>query len=174
MLNVQSQRIATERLPLQIKLMPHQRAMVYEMLMIENRDAAYAMMSDKPGAGKTYAVLALIYFLNKVMFPAKKHVNMIVVPYNICTQWKHSMEKIYGPSGLMIKYKTLTEYSEMMSLYIDPSVLMEYDILLTTSLYFDNLAKTLASLRLRLRRVFFDEADTIKSLLMTFILLLPY
>lgn len=171
-LSKQSDRAATHKLPLKVKLMPHQQAMVYQMLQIEKslitKENAYAMMSDKPGAGKTYAILAMLYITNQVIFKdVKPHVNLIVVPYNICTQWKQSMEAIYGGSGELIKYKVLTEYSDMMSLYIEPQNLLQYDVLLTTSLYFDTIANTLRSLKLKIQRVFFDEADTIKSLLST-------
>ena len=187
----ESPRVATQKLPLLVQLMPHQKAMVYSMLMIEEKlkhgraagnivGEMYAMMSDKPGAGKTFAVLAFIYFADKVAStgatstratstratstgtkPAKS-VNLIVVPYNICTQWKDSMVRIFGP---LVKYKVLTEYADIMRLYTSPEELMGYDILLTTSLYFSNIASTLNSLNLRVKRVFFDEADTIKSLL---------
>lgn len=156
-----------EKLPLGVKLMPHQRAMLYKMILMENEvvgtNNAYAMMSDKPGAGKTYAILSMIYFMDKVLFK-RKHVTLIVVPYNICTQWLQSMEKIYGNR---VSYKTVTDYSHIMSLYTKPEELLQYDILLTTSLYFHNIASTLESLKITLRRVFFDEADTIKNLLQT-------
>jgi SNF2 family DNA or RNA helicase len=164
--------VALHGLPLRVKLMPHQQAMVYRMLQLEksliSKPNAYAMMSDKPGAGKTYAILAMLYITNKLIFKnMQPHVNLIVVPYNICTQWKESMEKIYGLTGETMKYKVLTEYADMMSLYVEPEKLMQYDVLLTTSLYFDSLASTLMSLKLKIQRVFFDEADTIKNLLGT-------
>jgi hypothetical protein len=173
MLTKDSYRIATNKLPFLVQLMPHQKAMVYEMVMAENnvrqnQSTRYAMMSDKPGAGKTFAILAFIYFSDKVVFGGKKHnVNLIVVPYNICTQWKQSIERIFGPSGKVLKYRVLTEYADMMRLYVEPEELLQYDILLTTSLYFDSLASTINSLKMRLKRVFFDEADTIKNLLQT-------
>lgn len=163
-------RISTDKLPLGVKLMPHQRALLYKMILVENdlvgTEKSYTMMSDKPGAGKTFAVLTMIYFMDKILFQGKrKHVTLIVVPYNICTQWMHSMERLYGISGKLVSYKILTEYSHIMSLYTNPDELLQYDILLTTSLYFHNIAGTLESLKIVLRRVFFDEADTIQNLL---------
>lgn len=159
--------------PLLIKLMPHQRAIVYKMIILElqieiENKHNYAMMSDAPGAGKTYAFLAFLYIMNRMIYPKKRpQVNIIVVPYNICTQWKESLNKIFGPSGNMIKYSLFTEYSDIMKLYTNTTALFEYDILLTTSLYFDNIAKTLNSLKLKVKRVIFDEADTISNLLST-------
>lgn len=168
-----SKKMSMNDTPFLIKLMPHQRAMVYKMIMLElqieiENKYNYAMMSDAPGAGKTYALLAFIYIMNRMIYPKKKpQVNIIVVPYNICTQWKKSIESIFGPSGNMIKYLLFTEYSDIMKLYTNTTTLFEYDILLTTSLYFDNIAKTLNSLKLKVKRVIFDEADTISNLLST-------
>lgn len=168
-----SPKIATDKLPFFVQLMPHQKAIIYEMLMVEDRirqdKNRYAMMSDKPGAGKTFAILGFIYFSDKVVFARKKErsVNLIVVPYNICTQWKDSMIRLFGPSERVLNYKVLLEYADVMKLYVNTEELLGNDIILTTSLYFDNIANTLKSLKIKLRRVFFDEADTIKNLLQT-------
>lgn len=157
--------------PILIKLMNHQRAMVYNMIQLElniinnKYNDAYAMMSDKVGAGKTYAMLAYIYIMNKMIFKNKKQVNIIIVPFNICTQWKQSLFSIFGMSGNIIKYYTITQYSDIISLYTNTNTLFEYDILLTTSLYFDSIAKTINSLNHKIERVIFDEADTISKLL---------
>lgn len=172
MINSHSHRMNTDSTPLKIKLMPHQKAMVYRMLNIEKKlyakPNAFAMMSDKPGAGKSYAILAFLFYTNKIIFKAsKQHVNLIVVPYNICTQWHAYFHKIYGPPGVILNYTLLTEYKDVMGLYVNPSYLLQNDVVLTTSLYFDTIAKTCASLHLKIQRVFFDEADTIKNLLMT-------
>jgi len=173
-----SRKMAMHDVPVLIKLMPHQRAMVYKMIMMELQidknyrndigNHRYAMMSDKPGAGKTYGMLAFLYIMNKMIYPKKKpNVNLIVVPYNICTQWKNSLNAIFGHSERMMKYSLFTEYSDIMKLYTNTTALFEYDILLTTSLYFDNIAKTINSLNIKVSRVIFDEADTIANLLST-------
>ena len=172
MLNVSSARLNTDKLPLNVQLMPHQKAMVHRMLDIEKglifRENAFGMMSDKPGSGKTYAVLAFLYVTNKIIFKGGTQVNIIVVPYNICTQWKTSMEKLYGPSDNVenkMKYMILTEYQDVMMLYSSPGTLLNHDILLTTSMYFSHIASSLKSLKLNIHRVLFDEADTIQNLL---------
>ena len=172
MISRRSERFDTDSLPLKVNLMPHQKAMVYGMLQKEGRlygkPQAYAMMSDQPGCGKSYAILAMLYITNKIIFKNKRpHVNLIVVPYNICSQWHVYMNKMYGGSGLLLKYKILVEYSDFMTVYVNPESLLDYDIILTTSLYFDTIAKTVQSLNLEIQRVFFDEADTIKTLLVT-------
>lgn len=169
MLDSTSKRISFDKVGLGVQLMTHQKAIVYDAIIKENNNInsenAYAMMSDLPGAGKTYAILAMIYFSNKYLFPQHKHITLIVVPYNICTQWKESMNNMFGGSGKLIDYKVLLEYGDIISLYHEPESLNKYDIILTTSLYFSNLAGTLNSLKIKVRRVFFDEADTIKNLL---------
>lgn len=167
-----SPRIDTSRLPLGVDLKPHQRALLHEMLQIEKRVFAnpsfhFALMSDKPGAGKTYAVLALIFIANRIIFynRARPAVNLIVVPYNIFTQWKQSMDIIFRDTD--IRYKSFIEYADITKLFTDQDILKENDILLTTSLYYDTIANTLRSNRIVLDRVIFDEADTIKGLLQT-------
>ena len=137
-----SKKMSMKDTPLLIKLMHHQRAVIYKMIMMElkidkENQHRYGMLSDKPGSGKTFCVLAYLYIMNKMIYPKKKpNVNIIIVPYNICSQWKNSLESIFGPSGNMIKYSLFTEYSDIMKLYTNTEALFEYDILLTTSLYF--------------------------------------
>jgi hypothetical protein len=105
-------------------------------------------------------VLALIYFAIKRL--NSKGANIIVVPHNIYSQWVASIEKFLGT---ILTYKLLLEYSEINLLFSNPNMLYQYDIILTTSLYYDVFASTVSSIGLNVRRVFFDEADTIKNLL---------
>lgn len=150
--------------PFKIKLKPHQEALLYKVLDIDEKVSystiPYGVMSDKPGSGKTYVVLALIYFSIKHL--NSKGANIIVVPHNIYTQWVTSIEKLLGNK---LTYKLLLEYSDINLLYTNPSMLYENDIILTTSLYYDVFASTVKAMGLNVRRVFFDEADTIKKLL---------
>jgi len=170
----ESPRIETSQLPILIKLMPHQKAMVYKMMEIEKKlfgsgTHPFAMMSDKPGAGKSYAILTFLYITNRIIFKNNHpHVNIIVVPYNICTQWHTYMSNIYGPpSNSVIKYMLLTEYKDITTLYTRPHNIIDNDVILTTSLYYHVLAQTIKSLNIQVQRVFYDEADTIKNLIMT-------
>lgn len=163
-LNNQSKRLNLTNNPFGVKLKPHQEALLYKTLNIDQNcsytNNAFGVLSDKPGSGKTYVVLAMIYFAIK--FLNSKGANIIVVPHNIYSQWVSSIDKL-----LMNKltYKLLLEYSEINLLYTKPSLIYSYDIILTTSLYYDVFAATLKTLKLNVRRVFFDEADTIKNLL---------
>ena len=110
-------------------------------------------MNDKPGAGKTYAILGLIHYTDK-------RCNIIVVPQNIILQW---CESIHNFSDGLIKYKRMTEYSDMLDLYNVSNDLFKYDILLTTPLYYNMIATTMKSNFLNVGRVFFDEIDSICS-----------
>ena len=163
-ITAESKRLNLTKNPFKVKLKPHQEALLYKALDIDEKfsysDNPYGVMSDKPGSGKTYVVLALIYFAIKHL--KSKGANIIVVPHNIYTQWVTSIEKLLGNK---LTYKLLLEYSDINLLYTKPLMLYEYDIILTTSLYYDVFASTLKTMNLNVRRVFFDEADTIKNLL---------
>jgi SNF2 family DNA or RNA helicase len=163
-LTEQSKRLNLTVNPFYIKLKPHQEALLYKTLEIDEKcsftNNRFGVMSDKPGSGKTYVVLALIYFSIKHL--NSKGANIIVVPHNIYTQWVTSIEKLLGNK---LTFKLLLEYSDINILYTNPSMLYNYDIILTTSLYYDTIATTLKTINLNVRRVFFDEADTIKNLL---------
>jgi SNF2 family DNA or RNA helicase len=159
-----SKRMNLNNNPFKIHLKPHQEALLYKVLDIDekmsNSNIPYGVMSDKPGSGKTYVVLALIYFAIKYL--NSKGANIIVVPHNIYTQWVTSIKKFLGDK---LTFKLLLEYSDINLLYTTPDMLYQYDIILTTSLYYDTFASTVKSMNLNVRRVFFDEVDTIKNLL---------
>jgi hypothetical protein len=163
-LTEKSKRMNLNNNPFKIKLKPHQEALLYKVLDVDEKvsfsNVPYGVMSDKPGSGKTYVVLAMIYFAIK--FLNSKGANIIVVPHNIYTQWVNSIKKFLGE---LLTFKLLLEYSDINLLYTNPSMLYQHDIILTTSLYYDTFASTVSSLKLNVRRTFFDEADTIKNLL---------
>jgi hypothetical protein len=163
-LTEKSKRMNLNNNPFKIKLKPHQEALLYKVLDIDEKvsysNIPYGVMSDKPGSGKTYVVLALIYFATKYL--NSKGANIIVVPHNIYTQWVTSINKFLGDK---LTFKLLLEYSDINLLYTNPNMLYQNDIILTTSLYYDTFASTVKSLNLNVRRTFFDEVDTIKNLL---------
>lgn len=161
-----SKQINMDKYPLKVKLMLHQKAMIYQMIMFEQQDTKFAIMSNEVGSGKTYSVLAYIYFMNIIAHPTKNHINLIVVPFNICSQWVQSMEIIFGiGNDALLKYRTLLDYGDMMAVFTNPQSLLDYDIILTTSLYYHSIAKSFNTMKVSVKRLFFDEADTIKNLL---------
>lgn len=141
-------------LDINIKLKEHQLAIIKRCIDIEDINiCGLGIMSDKPGAGKTYAILGFIYYSGKKR-------NIIVVPQNIIKQWCNSINLF---SNGKLKYKKLTEYSDILDLYNKETTLIDYDILITTSLYYNVIATTMKSNDIRVERVFFDEIDSISN-----------
>lgn len=148
-----------------IKLKNHQLAMIKRCLDIENQnEAQFGIMNDKPGTGKTYAIISLIYLdiLKRIENSEQneKKTNIIIVPQNIYTQWTTSIEKFGGN----IKYAKYINYSDVIFLYMEQNNLSQYDIILTTSSYYNLIATTISSLNIKVNRVFFDEIDSIANL----------
>jgi len=135
-----------------IILKDHQLAIINKCIEIEeNNMCNFGIMNDKPGTGKTYALLGLIHY-------TKKKPNIIIVPQNIILQWCESINIF---SNGKIKYKKLIDYSDILDFYNMDTKLFDYDILLTTSLYYNLIATTLKSNFLNVERVIFDEIDSI-------------
>jgi len=146
---------------LNIILKDHQLCIIKRSLEIEeNNICNFGIMSDKPGTGKTYAILGLIYYEKKLK--KKNKLNIIIVPQNIIIQWCNSINNF---SNGLLTYKKLIEYTDILDLYsINPSF-FNYDIIITTSLFYNVIATTLESKFLKVDRIFFDEIDSISSLL---------
>ena len=135
-----------------ITLKDHQLAIIKKCIIIEEVNiCGLGIMSDKPGTGKTYAILGYIY-------NSKKKRNIIIVPQNIIQQWCDSIHKF---SNGKLKYKKLTEYNDILELYnINANdnaniELFDYDILITTSLYYNVISTTITSNFLNIENVFF-------------------
>ena len=142
-----------------IILKNHQLAMLKRCIDIENiSDNKFGIMNDKPGTGKTYVILSLIYETK-----ASEKTNIIVVPHNIYSQWIFSIEKF----SKNLSYKKFIEYDNIMQLYIKPDILKKNDIILTTSSYYHIIATTLSSLNININRIFFDEIDSISNIICT-------
>ena len=163
-LNKNSKRLPTADNPFKIKLKSHQEALLYRVLELDEKvpktNLPFGIMSDKPGSGKTFVILALIYY--SVKFFNSKGANIIVVPHNIYGQWIGAIDKFLGK---LLRYNCLIDYKEINQLYTDSSILYNYDIIITTPIMYDVLAATVNSLNAYVRRVFFDEADSMKNLL---------
>lgn len=153
---------------LKIPLKKHQLAMLYRCLSIEkniyrSNDYPYGIMCDKAGAGKTAVIISLI--LADKMLCGGKTQNLIVVPQNIHTQWIKEFKKFAGDS---IKVKSFTEYADISGLFMDPGMIKEneYDVLITTTLYYDMIINTLRQNNIAIKRLIFDEIDTVASSVM--------
>jgi len=137
-----------------ILLKDHQLSMIQRCINIEEINISnIGIMSDKPGCGKTYAILGFILV-------TQKKGNIIVVPQNIISQWCDSIHKF---SDGLLKYKKFTQYNDILDLYNENTQLFDYDILITTSLYYNVIATTMSSNFQKANRIFFDEIDSISS-----------
>ena len=163
-LNNESKKLHTVENPFKIKLKSHQEALLYRILELDDKASKtpipFGIMSDKPGSGKTFVILAMIYY--SIKFFNSKGANIIVVPHNIYTQWIGAIDIFLGKS---LKYVCLIEYNEINQLYTNSSILYNNDIIITTPLIYDIFAGTINSLGLHVRRIFFDEADSMKNIL---------
>ena len=163
-LNEKSKRLYVDENIFKIKLKPHQETLLYRVLELDEKapktNIPFGIMSDKPGSGKTFVILALIYY--SIKFFNSKGANIIVVPHGIYTQWITAIDIFLGKK---LKYICLIDYNEINQLYTDSSILYNNDIILTTPLMYDIFAGTINSLNLYVRRIFFDEADSMKKIL---------
>ena len=140
-----------------IQLKDHQLASIYKTQQIEDFNLVpFGIMSDKPGAGKTYTILGHIY-------ESGLKNNLIVVPQNIIQQWT---ESIYAFSDGSLSFKKLLHYSDIMDFYnSDHQNYNTYDIYLTSSLFYHSLCAALNSNFLKMNRIFFDEIDSISNII---------
>ena len=140
-----------------IQLKDHQLASIHKAQQIEAFNMVpFGIMSDKPGSGKTYSILGHIY-------ESGLKNNLIVVPQNIIQQWT---ESIYSFSDGLLHFKKLLNYSDIMDFYHnDNQNYNEYHIYLTSSLFYHSLTSALNSNFLKMNRIFFDEIDSISSII---------
>lgn len=140
-----------------ITLKNHQLASVYKALDIEKFHVLpYGIMNDKPGSGKTYTILSLIYH-------SQTKNNLIVIPQNLITQWTESI--IHFSDGLL-SFKKILNYSDIIEFYDENNHFFDkYHIYLTSSLFYHSLCTTFNSYFLKMNRIFFDEIDSISNIL---------
>ena len=146
-----------------IILKPHQKALLYKALQIDEKfkesELNFGLFSDIPGSGKSFVILALIYFI-KLFENNKKSCFLIVVPNNIFYQWVECINIFCD-----LKVKILTENVDINKLHSDKLMLQNYDIIITTPILYTILSLTTVQINYNFRGVFFDEADTMKNLL---------
>ena len=148
--------LADHPINIDIKLKNHQLALLQRCLEIEKAGNKFGIMNDKPGTGKTFVILSLIYQTIQTNTN-----NIIVVPQNIYTQWIENLERFSN----RLCYLKLINYDNILSLYNDPNILFKYNIILITSSFYHILSTTLESLNIYIDRVFFDEIDSISNLI---------
>ena len=105
---------------------------------------------------KAYTVLATILW-EKIRF--KKTQNLIVIPYNLYKQW-YDYIRNYSE---FLNFIGFIEYSDITSLYFNSNIINNYDILLTTTLYYSVICDCLISNNSTLNRVIIDEIDSVSG-----------
>jgi superfamily II DNA or RNA helicase len=138
-------------------LWEHQKAMLYKCLQIEKK-SHIGVLADKPGTGKTFVVLSLV-----LQTISSNPCNLIVVPQNIFSQWDSSIKSFCDLTK--INYVSFTNYSDISNLYMDTKVLKDKHMILTTSLYYHLVTGIINNIGVKISRVFFDEIDSINSML---------
>ncbi|RYF06989.1 MAG: hypothetical protein EOO40_08685, partial [Deltaproteobacteria bacterium] len=106
--------------------------------------------------------VALALPLAEKMAYRRASLNIVVVPQNICMQWKAEVAKFTGTS---LKTLLLVEYSAVANLTFSPTSITQYDIVLTTPMFFQTVADFCQQSNVKPRRVIVDEADTIASMI---------
>ena len=139
-----------------IALKPHQLAMLKRCKEIEAKRKGFGVMKDPPGSGKTYVILSLI--LQDIAMKDKS-TNIVVVPQNIYTQWETAITNFSNN----IQYAKYIEYSQVYSLYFNPSF-HGIHIVLTTPVYFNVINDALETAKTRVNRIIIDEIDSITFL----------
>lgn len=137
-----------------IKLKPHQLAMLQRCKDIEMLNKGYGIMADKPGAGKTFVMLSL------VLNDQQKEKSIVVVPHNIYNQWIEAIQT-FSPC---MKYVSYVNYQDITDLYFTKQI-PECDIIITTALYYHTVTDSLHESNNRVKRVFLDEVDSIDNVL---------
>lgn len=179
MLTTKSPRDTNFRFPngSKISLLPHQQTLLYHCYNIIEVElkARFAMMNDPPGSGKTYVLLAMV--CRDLFFPdgrrrvpvgLSKQKTIIVVPFNIHTQWMDAASRCFtseGSSGSAVRIKSLTQYTDLSSLMFSPQIIRENDVLLTTSLYYASLSSAMRQQGYAVKRLVIDETDKVGALL---------
>lgn len=144
-----------------VPLTKYQKAILYKAFVeIENKGMKFGFMGDKPGAGKTAAILSLVA-AEKVI--NKNSQTVIVVPQNLLNQWESEIKKFCSEN---IKTVVIDSYSLIREFYdVDNHAYYKsFDIILTTSTFYKLLQDTLVPMNYFVKRVIFDEVDSAESI----------
>ena len=91
----------------------------------------------------------------------RRSLNMVVVPQNICMQWRDEIAKFAGD---LLAVHMVVGYADL-NLLTGPAALSKFDVLLTTPSFFVTLAEFCEQYQVAPRRVIVDEADTICNMI---------
>ncbi len=144
-----------------VPLTKYQKAILYKAFVdIESKGMKFGFMGDKPGVGKTAAILSLVA-AEKVI--NKNSQTIIVVPQNLLNQWENEIKKFCSEN---IKTIVIDSYASAIRDFYDVEnhkYYKSFDIILTTSTLYKLLQDTMTSKGYFVKRVIFDEVDSAES-----------
>lgn len=126
------------------------------------------IMTDPPGSGKTYVMLALI------AMDISDTCNVVIAPKNIIKQWEQSCSAIYGPKDdIEIEVPwTVADYSAISRLYLNSNAFINYRVILLEQSLIDTFALAWGgALALKhgptnpIHRTIIDEIDNLSGLM---------
>jgi hypothetical protein len=161
-----------------ITLARHQQASIYKCGEIE-KHSRYVLLRDKIGAGKTYTTLGYLRAIRDEMISQTASttlgsklrrlfgnvvgsrqygVTIIVVPFNICEQWRNALVSMGG-----LEYMVISEYSAMMAIMLDGSKIEKVDVILTVPLFLEMI--TNVDTNIRYERLIIDEVSSCMNIM---------
>ncbi len=159
-----------------INLKDHQLKMLYKCLELERTslkyddetiETSFGVIGDPVGSGKSYIILALIAseyktydkinFISKTSLfqiynykcPSNINCDILVIPYNLITQWKSYIKNI----KLKVSYITQSKHLE--------NIDFESNLIVISSSFYNKFCNQIDH-NLIFNRVIFDEADSIR------------
>ena len=157
LLPVSLQKVTDIRQPYNIEICPRGKGKYFGFQLDGNHRF---MLGDYTVTHNTAVAIAMP--LTEKSAYRRSSLNVIVVPQNICMQWKAEIKKFAGD---IFKVLVLIDYTSIFQLTIHPTSVAQYDIVLTTPVYFATLANLCESKNINPRRIIVDEADTMASMI---------
>jgi SNF2 family DNA or RNA helicase len=135
------------------------------------------IIGDKVGSGKSYVMLALILSMTAPSLPrnyrlqtfgnnklvlyehekmAVFNTSVLVIPHNLVNQWKDYIDKFSST----IKYAMINNAKGMEPFEKRAASIADFSLIVVTAAMHNSLANLLLVNQLKLRRVFYDEVDS--------------
>jgi hypothetical protein len=84
---------------------------------------------------------------------------LLVVPHNLCAQWEGYVTQFGG--GLRVIVVSRTKHIEVLEVAVRAHGLRQFDMIMVTSTFHNHVARVLQRCSTKLRRVIYDEADSL-------------
>lgn len=170
---------------LKIQLKPHQLAALQKCYDLESKEIAIdndtnmrtkvGVIGDEVGSGKSFVILSLVvsdnpipqtpsiqtHGENKIVVTSTdscvyQDLNLLVIPHNLCSQWESYIQSF--SEDLKNKYIMVTKKKEY-NHFVECD-LSRYNLVIVTCTYYNTLVLELRRRKYRIRRVIYDEVDS--------------